>query len=281
MMRKYVIVNSFSSERFTGNPVAVFFDCDDLNDNCMQQIAAELKLSETTFIRKASRDGDVNVKIFTPVNELAFAGHPLLGTALALANITNRFSIKIETLKGTFQFLIEPKKKFPFTANIQMEQPNPDITPYTHQRALLEALGLAESTLPIDMYDVGPRHVFVGVKNTAALSSIRPDYKKLAEFPNMAALCFSPDENANWRLRMFSPAYGVTEDAATGSAAGPMALHLARYGLIQFGQRIHITQGVEMLRPSRMNAIANRQNEKFNLHAGGDAFQVASGEYFI
>lgn len=280
-MHNYTIINSFGFEPFTGNPVAVFFDCDDMSASCMQKIAAELKLSETTFVCSAKRDGDVNVKIFTPVNELGFAGHPLLGTALALATMSDLNKVNIETLKGNYRFYIEPTKGQPFTAYVQMEQPVPVITNYEYQQALLEALGLSESTLPIDMYDVGPRHVFVGVEDINALSQISPDYKKLARFKDMAALCFSPDEGGAWRLRMFSPAYGVTEDAATGSAAGPMALHLSRYGLSTIGQQVKITQGVEMGRPSHMYAVANMENNTPRLMAGGYAFQVATGQYFI
>ncbi|MCX4028191.1 PhzF family phenazine biosynthesis protein [Endozoicomonas sp. SM1973] len=280
-MHKYTIVNSFGCDPFTGNPVAVFFDCDDLNAKCMQQLAAELNLSETTFICLPQNGGDARVKIFTPVNQLGFAGHPLLGTAVALAKTRKCSKIKIETLKGTFQFSVEPVKESPFTAHVEMEQPTPVISSYEYQQALLEALGIAKSTLPVDMYDVGPRHVFVGVESISVLSKISPDLKKLSVFKNMAALCFSPDDAGGWRLRMFSPAYGVAEDAATGSAAGPLALHLCRYGFAEFGENIKITQGVEMGRPSRMNAVACMEQNTPSIKAGGYGFQIATGEYFV
>lgn len=280
-MHRYFVVNSFGHEPFTGNPVAIFFDCDDLEVSCMQQLAAELHLSETTFICSPLKDGNSNVKIFTPVNQLSFAGHPLLGTALALAKETGLSKMKIETRKGTFQVSVEPVKESPFTAYVQMEQPSPILSSYEYKQELLEALGIKQSILPIDMYDVGPRHVFVGVENTAALSKISPDLKKLSAFKDMAALCFSPDGVDSWRLRMFSPAYGVTEDAATGSAAGPLALHLSRYNLSELGKKIKITQGVEMGRPSRMDAIAKMEKDTFCLQVGGYAFQIASGQYLI
>lgn len=280
-MHKYTIVNSFGAEPFRGNPVAVFFDCDDLDPSCMQKLAAELHLSETTFICSPVKGGDANVRIFTPVNELGFAGHPLLGTALALSAATGRSKMKIETLKGIFQFSVEPVKKNPFTAYVEMEQPEPVVSSYDDQQALLEALNVSKSLLPIDMYDVGPRHVFVGVENVEALSNINPDFKKLAYLKNMAALCFCPDGPNAWRLRMFSPAYGVTEDAATGSAAGPLALHLSRHGVISFGQKIKITQGVEMGRASIMDAVVHLNNKKPSLSAGGFGFQIAMGEYLI
>src|SRR4051812_45447925 len=100
-MQAYTVVNSFGLEPFTGNPVAVFFNSDKLDAERMQRIAAELKLSETAFLGAPRLDGHANVRIFTPVNELSFAGHPLLGTALAVARKTGLLELKFETKKGT------------------------------------------------------------------------------------------------------------------------------------------------------------------------------------
>jgi trans-2,3-dihydro-3-hydroxyanthranilate isomerase len=270
-MHEYTIINSFGEKLFSGNPVAVFFDCDDLNDEVRQKLAAELHLSETTFICSPKQGGDAQVKIFTPVNELGFAGHPLLGTALALFKKTHSPNLKIETQKGIFNFSVRQVKESPFTAYIQMEQPTPVISPCKYQKELL-----------VEMYDVGPRHVFVGVENIMTLSAIRPDLKKLSAFSDMAALCFCADDaGMGWRLRMFAPAYGVAEDAATGSAAGPLAMHLARYGLAGFDKEIEILQGVEMGRPSCMKGLIKIENEIPHLAAGGFAFQIAIGQYFI
>jgi trans-2,3-dihydro-3-hydroxyanthranilate isomerase len=280
-MHRYTVVNAFGQERFTGNPVAVFFACDDLDDGDMQSLAAELNLSETTFIRAPRKGGTVEVRIFTPVNELGFAGHPLLGTAVALAEERGLTEMKFETRKGTFRFAVERVKEQPFTAYVQMEQPSPIVSRYEREHELLEALGLDESTLPVEMYDVGPRHVFVGVKDVAALGDVRPDLKRLASHPDMAALCFCPDGASGWRMRMFSRAYGVNEDAATGSAAGPLALHLVRHGRAAFGDKIRITQGVEMGRASRMDATARMERDGPRLEAGGYGYRIAVGSYFI
>lgn len=280
-MHRYTVVNAFGQERFTGNPVAVFFACDDLDDGDMQSLAAELNLSETTFIRAPRRGGTAEVRIFTPVNELGFAGHPLLGTAVALAEERGLTEMKFETRKGTFRFAVERVKEQPFTAYVQMEQPSPVVSRYEREHELLEALGLDESTLPVEMYDVGPRHVFVGVKDVAALGDVRPDLKRLASHPDMAALCFCPDGASGWRMRMFSRAYGVNEDAATGSAAGPLALHLVRHGRAAFGDKIRITQGVEMGRASRMDATARMERDGPRLEAGGYGYRIAVGSYFI
>lgn len=281
-MHHYVIVNAFSDRVLAGNPVAVFFDCDDLEPEIMQRIAAEMRLSESTFVSRPRSGGDAHVRIFTPVNELGFAGHPLLGTALALSLRLQKTTLNIETAKGIFPFTLEDAKlrsDLP-VAHVDMLQPSPVIQPYTQAEALLLALGVSHSTLPIDLYDVGPRHVFVGIADMKTLESLNPDQRALAQHENMAAICFCRDGN-RWRLRMFSPAYGVVEDAATGSAAGPLALHLARHGASDYGQSLEIWQGVEMGHPSKMYGMAQRDAGAYRLYAGGHAIQVAQGTYTI
>ncbi|EPH1424378.1 PhzF family phenazine biosynthesis protein [Klebsiella aerogenes] len=281
-MHQYVIVNAFSDRVLAGNPVAVFFDCDDLEPETMQRIAAEMRLSESTFVSRPRHGGDAHVRIFTPVNELGFAGHPLLGTALALSLRLRKTILNIETAKGVFPFTLEDAKlrsDLP-VAHVDMLQPSPIIQPYAQAEALLLALGMTHSTLPIEQYDVGPRHVFVGVADMPMLASLNPDQRALAQHENMAALCFCRDGD-RWRLRMFSPAYGVVEDAATGSAAGPLALHLARHGWSDYGQSLEIWQGVEIGHPSKMYGMAQMDEGAYRLYAGGHAIQVAQGTYAI
>lgn len=285
---QYEVVDSFSRTPLAGNPVAAFFDCDDLDPPTMQALAAELHLSETTFVSRARRpnDADAAVRIFTPVNELAFAGHPLLGTALALAVRRGRGDLRLETAKGRFAFRVTElaAEDDIVSGHVEMEQPAADHRPYHRTDELLAALGLTASTLPVELYDVGPRHVFVGVPDEAGLAAVRPDLRALARHEDIAALCFSPGTAADgvWRMRMFSPAYGVAEDAATGSAAGPFALHLARHGVQPYGCRVRILQGVEMGRPSHMYGVAHRDPDgTVRLMAGGYAVRVAQGRYVV
>lgn len=281
-MHRYVIVNAFSDRVLAGNPVAVFFDCDDLEPEIMQCIAAEMRLSESTFVSHPRSGGDAHVRIFTPVNELGFAGHPLLGTALALSLRLKKNTLNIETAKGIFPFKLENVRlhsDLP-VAYVDMLQPSPVIQPYAQAEALILALGVSHSTLPIEQYDVGPRHVFVGITDRQTLATLKPDQRALAQHENMAALCFCRDGNY-WRLRMFSPAYGVVEDAATGSAAGPLALHLARHGWSDFDQQLEIWQGIEIGHPSKMYGMAHRDGNTYRLCVGGQAIQVAQGTYAI
>ncbi|MCX5335442.1 PhzF family phenazine biosynthesis protein [Streptomyces sp. NBC_00140] len=258
-MHTYVVVDAFAREPLTGNPVAVFFGADDLTAEQMQRIAREMNLSETTFVlRPREDDTDAHVRIFTPVNELPFAGHPLLGTAIALGARTDADRLRIETAMGVVPFALE--RADGKVVATSMRQPVPVWEPFDRTDELLEALGVHDSTLPVDIYRNGPRHVLVGFESVEALSKVDPDHRALARFPDMATNCYA-GEGSSWRNRMFSPAYGVVEDAATGSAAGPIAIHLARHGLIEYGQRIRITQGVEIGRPSPMGALVHGEGD--------------------
>lgn len=258
-MHTYVVVDAFARQPLTGNPVAVFFGSDDLTAEQMQSIAREMNLSETTFVLSPQQDGDAHVRIFTPVNELPFAGHPLLGTAIALGGRGDADRLRLETAMGVIPFELERADGKVVSA--RMRQPVPVWEPFDRAEELLEALGVSESTLPVEIYRNGPRHVLVGFESVEALSKVDPDHRALARFPDMATNCIA-GSGSSWRNRMFSPAYGVVEDAATGSAAGPIAIHLARHGLSSYGQHIEITQGVEIGRPSPMGALVHGEGDR-------------------
>ncbi|MEU7884932.1 PhzF family phenazine biosynthesis protein [Microbispora bryophytorum] len=273
--RPYVVVDAFTDTPLQGNPVAVFFEAEDLSDERMQRIAREMNLSEVTFVLPPRQGGDVRIRIFTPVNELPFAGHPLLGTAVALGEGRRTDRLRLETAMGVIAFDLERVNGRVVAA--EMEQPVPTWAEFDRAEELLAALGLTSSALPVVIYHNGPRHVFVGLESLAALSRVDPDQRALAAFPDMATNCFA-GSGSTWRSRMFSPAYGVAEDAATGSAAGPLAVHLARHGRIGFGQWIDIQQGVEMGRPSLMRARADGAAEHItSVRVGGSAVTVARG----
>lgn len=278
-MHHYVIVDVFTTVALQGNPLAVFPHAEDIPAGRMQLIAREMNLSETTFVLPAQADGDRRVRIFTPVNELPFAGHPILGTAAVLGVSTTLNQLRLETAAGTIPVDFQYRRDRTVTAS--MRQPIPVWEPYQRRGDLLDALGLESSTLPVDAYRNGPRHVYVGVDSEAALSRVQPDLRALATHPDMAAICFA-GSGKRWRIRMFSPAYGVAEDAATGSAAGPLAVHLARYGLVPFGKQIEILQGVEMGRPSRMFARAEGTGEELDtIEVEGSAVITARGTLLV
>ncbi|HEX2317139.1 MAG TPA: PhzF family phenazine biosynthesis isomerase [Thermomonospora sp.] len=278
MSHAYTVVDSFATTPLKGNPVAVFFDAGDLPAERMQRIAREMNLSEVTFLLPPERDADVRVRIFTPVNELPFAGHPLLGTAVALGVENKADRLRMETAMGVIPFELKYEDQAVF---VRMRQPTPTWEPYEHADALLDALGIASSVLPVEAYRNGPRHVFVGLPDVPALSALRPDHRALGAFPDMAVNCFA-GAGTEWRSRMFSPAYGVVEDAATGSAAGPLAVHLARHGLAGYRQDIEILQGVEIGRPSLMLAWADGSGDVVaSVEVGGHGVVVARGTLYV
>ncbi|MFH9177524.1 PhzF family phenazine biosynthesis protein [Streptomyces albogriseolus] len=280
-MYEYVVADVFTDVPLEGNPTAVFTDASGLSPGRMQQIARELHLSETVFVLPPENDGDVRVRIFTPVNELPFAGHPTLGTAVVLGESHEAEELRMETARGTVAFELE-RDDHGRTVGAEMRQPLPVWAPYDRADELLTALDLTGtgSTLPVEVYDNGPRHVFVGLDGVPALSALGPDQRVLATLPDMAANCFA-GSGTQWRLRMFSPAYGVVEDAATGSAAGAIAVHLARHGLVPFGEWIEIRQGVEMGRSSTMRARATGTPERIeSVQVAGAAVVVARGTLF-
>ncbi|MGH3871892.1 MAG: PhzF family phenazine biosynthesis protein [Pseudonocardiaceae bacterium] len=277
---EYVVADVFTDIPLEGNPVAVFLAAAGIPAEVMQRIAREMHLSETTFVLPAESDGDVRVRIFTPVNELPFAGHPTLGTAIVLGESTTTDRLHMETAMGTVPFVLD-RVDGGRIRSARMWQPVPTWEPYDRLEALLSGLGLVTSTLPVEIYRNGPRHAFVGLDDVAALSRLRPDQRILATLPDMAANCFA-GSGSHWRLRMFSPAYGVVEDAATGSAAGALAVHLARHGLIPFGQWIEIRQGVEIGRPSTMHAKAEGTSERIEaVEVAGAAVVVARGTLYM
>jgi trans-2,3-dihydro-3-hydroxyanthranilate isomerase len=273
---RYVVADAFTDIPLEGNPVAVFLDAPTISTERMQRIAGEMNLSETTFVLPARGRGDVRVRIFTPVNELPFAGHPILGTAIVLGESTSANGINIETAMGIVPIDFD-RAADGRIVSVRMRQPVPTWELYKETDELLVGLGLQTSILPVEIYRNGPRHAFIGLDTVDALSRVEPNQQALARLPDMAANCFA-GAGCHWRLRMFSPAYGVVEDAATGSAAGALAVHLARHGLISFGQEIEIMQGVEIGRPSRMRAKLEGTPERIkSIEVAGSAVVVARG----
>lgn len=278
-MREYVVADVFTDMPLQGNPVAVFLDGAGLSTETMQRAARELNLSETVFLEPGDDDAHARCRIFTPLKELPFAGHPVLGTAFVLARHRGIDTVRLLTGAGMVAVAMSRREGVPVFG--EMEQPLPAWEPFERSDALLAALGVAESQLPVDVYDNGPRHVFVALDDAVAVAELRPDLGALLDVGDVGVSCFAVlDGGQRVKTRMFGPAMGVAEDPATGSAAGPLAVHLARHGRIAFGQKIEIRQGEEIGRPSILRAVAEGSAETVTRVAvGGGAVIVARGEY--
>jgi trans-2,3-dihydro-3-hydroxyanthranilate isomerase len=159
-----------------------------------------------------------------------------------------------------------------------MRQPIPTWEPYEQADRLLTALGVESSGLPVEAYRNGPQHVYVELASEQAVVSLQPDMAALAGLPGIGVGCFA-GAGGCWKSRYFAPALGVAEDPATGSAAGPLAVHLARHGRIGFGQEIQISQGAEIGRPSRLYARAAGAPDRIDsVEVAGAAVIIARGE---
>ena len=275
---RYVVADVFTDTPLAGNPVAVFTDARGLEADEMQRLALELNLSESVFVLPAESGGHARIRIFTPTVEMPFAGHPTLGTAFVLAAPMQLPEIRLETGKGIVPVVLE--REGPRIVFGRMTQPVPTWEEYEATEALLRAVGVESSGLPVELYDNGARHVYVELGSEDDVAGLRPDLGALLDLPAVLGInCFA-GSGSQWKTRMFAPSGGVAEDPATGSAAGPLAVHLARHGRIAFGDEIEITQGVEINRPSKLFAVAHGYGDAIEqVEVGGSAVTVAHGEF--
>ena len=275
--RRYIVADVFTDTPLQGNQLAVFTDGRGLPPEQMQRAARELNLSETVFFLPSEHDGDLRIRIFTPASELPFAGHPVLGSAFLAAELLGTSAVRLETGAGLVP--VELRRQGEQVVSGRMEQPIPAWAPYEHPERLLAAVGVAGSGLPVEAYRNGPRHVFVALDSEAAVAGLRPDLAALADLGDIGVSCFAGG-GARWKTRMFAPGLGVSEDPATGSAAGPLAIHLARHGRTGFGEEIEIRQGAEIGRPSVLYARVDGSPQRIErVLVGGSAVVVARGEY--
>jgi len=275
---RYVVCDVFTDVPLAGNQLAVFTDARDLDPMTMQALAREMNFSETVFVLPASNaEADVRIRIFTPGLELPFAGHPTLGAAFVLGGPLSKIVIRLETGAGVIP--VELEREGPRIVFGLMEQPIPRFEQVADPAPIFAALGVEGSGLPVERYDLGPGHVYVELGSPEEVAALEPDIAALARATPDGTNCFARDGDG-WKTRMFAPNHGVVEDPATGSAAGPLAFHLARHGRIAFGERIRISQGAELNRPSTLYAEAYGTADKpERIAVGGSAVTVARGQF--
>jgi trans-2,3-dihydro-3-hydroxyanthranilate isomerase len=274
---RYVVCDVFTDRPLEGNQLAVFTDARSIPEELLQPLARELNYSETVFVYPAAGEGTVRIRIFTPTVEVPFAGHPTLGTAFVLGSSLQLDEIRLETGAGTIPVRLERDgSRIVFG---RMDQPIPTWEAYGGEAELLDALGVKRSQLPVLIYDNGLRHVFVCLGSKEEVAALEPDFARLHLPAVLGVNCFA-GEGRSWKTRMFAPGDGVPEDPATGSAAGPLALHVALHGLAAFGDEIEISQGAEVGRPSTLHARVEGSPARIErVEVGGSAVLVARGEF--
>jgi trans-2,3-dihydro-3-hydroxyanthranilate isomerase len=272
----YVIADVFTDAPLEGNQLAVFLDATGLDAARMQRTARELNLSETVFVL-AIEGAEAEIRIFTPTAELPFAGHPVLGTAFVLGELTDAPTVQLKTGVGAVPVALRRDGgRITFG---EMEQPIPVLEPFERAPELLDVLGVKRAVLPVEAYRNGPVHVYVALGDEDEVAALSPDLGRLGRMGAFGVSCFASSGD-EVKTRMFGPGLGVAEDPATGSAAGPLAVHVARHGRIGFGRRIRIRQGEEIARPSVLYAAVEGDAERIErVVVGGSAVIVARGEY--
>jgi trans-2,3-dihydro-3-hydroxyanthranilate isomerase len=277
---RYVVCDVFTDTPLTGNQLAVFTDARDLDPLTMQSLAREMSFSESVFVLPPSTsDADVRIRIFTPASELPFAGHPTLGAAFVLAGPLSKIVLRLETGAGVVP--VELERDGPEIVFGRMEQPIPAWSTVPNADEILSAVGVERSELPVERYDLGPGHAFVALSSPEQVAALSPDLGALGRATGDGVSCFARD-GRRIKTRMFAPSHGIAEDPATGSAAGPLALHLSRHGWAQFGEEIEISQGAEIGRPSTLYAQADgRADDIERVRVGGSAVLVARGEFSL
>ncbi|MGG5822670.1 PhzF family phenazine biosynthesis protein [Falsiroseomonas sp. HW251] len=286
---RFVTLDVFTDTRFGGNPLAVFPDARGLSDAEMQSLAAEFNLSETTFVLPPEDPANTaRVRIFAPKVELPFAGHPNVGTGFVLATERGGDTLRFEELAGLVEIRIARDAAGAVTeAIIAAPQPLTLAEEFTPVQ-LAACAGLepwevvTENHRPVRA-SVGNPFVLMEV-TPAALTRAAPDsaaFRQVAQaipaLASRAAIYLYARDGAGVRARMFSPALGVGEDPATGSAAAPLAALLLHLSGAEEGAW-DILQGVEMGRPSVLRTTARRTPGGIRATVGGGCVPVLEGE---
>ena len=299
---RFYIVDAFTEELFGGNPAGVVLlekDAGLPDDNIMLKIAAELRYSETAFIRPLS-DGALQIRYFTPVAEVDFCGHATIGSFAALLKpgvVKRNACYSIHTLSGELK--IELSDDF-----IMMEMPAPKLIKNTFTSSeineLYQSLGIEREPVGItlngantvnllpQLISAGFPDIFIPVKNRQTLAAIAPDFKTLSDLSEKhgaggihAFTLDSPDAEVIAYTRNFAPLFGIDEEAATGTASGGLAYYLYSHGMAFDGHDSCFLQGETMERPSKIFVSIKASPESVEIKVGGKGAILAEGEIFI
>jgi trans-2,3-dihydro-3-hydroxyanthranilate isomerase len=270
--KKFVIADVFTEQRFGGNQLAVFTDATGLDTATMQDIAREMHFSETTFLLPPERGGDFRLRIFTPEVELPFAGHPLVGTGFVIVSEQMKqwsspfTSVMLEARVGPI--LVEVRTEYDVAGHTTMTQPLPIVKGaladvHSLAKALsIDASEIERTGLPVEAIYNGLTVMIVPIDSRKAIEAIKVDANALAEISKQmgaeTVLTFTRETvgpASTVHCRVFAPAAGVIEDAATGSANGPLGYYLVRHRVVDVKAVTQILseQGFEMKRPSLLH----------------------------
>lgn len=292
MKKECIFIDVFADIPYSGNQLAVFPDADGLNTEQMQKLANEINYSETTFIfNSGDPEADFEIRIFTIKFELPFAGHPVLGTGYSIMNIFDIWPEKKNILKLKTKVGIIPLEKR--NGIIWMTQKEPEFfSQYTDKKEIADLVNLSlediSDNLPIEEVSTGINMLIIPVKNLFAIQRANGHVNNLNKFfrnkDSLAPYLFTletMDASAKVHTRFFAPHLGVTEDAATGAAAGPLTAYLLKYDVLGRCFEIQNEQGIEMGRPSKILMKGEIKDNKYTIKTGGACAYVGRGEFTI
>jgi trans-2,3-dihydro-3-hydroxyanthranilate isomerase len=291
----------FTNLPFGGNPVAVIPDAQGLTDQELQQIAREMNLSETVFVFPPTEEiATAKIRIFTPTQEIPFAGHPVIGAFYVLGKVNRLplhepvtrlvhecniglFPVELHVRKGQIHRVVMSQPKPEFIGSIDAIEDLYDIA---------KALGLSKSfitgaKLPIQVVSTGLPVIIVPVRSLTAVKSIVPDSAVINELCErhgangiMVFTTITVEELSTVHTRMFASPIGVTEDPATGSASGALGAYLVRHGVVEVRPITEIIaeQGYEMDRPSLIHIEVESDDDAIQtVKVGGQVVMIIEG----
>jgi len=291
MKLNYLMLDVFTRERLKGNQLAVVCKADGLLDGEMQAIAREFNISETVFIlRPQAERNTANIRIFTPLAELPFAGHPTVGAAVVLGLQNKVSAVRLEEKVGLITALFEKTDKRSGEARFALPRLPSRIAPLTDTLGMAQALGIDVEDIGCDVYEPAvfsagvPFHL-VPVRDASVLRRIQVNagiWNSVFSHQHQSAYVFTltPEERDNdLAARMFGMGMGIGEDPGTGSAAAALIGLLSEHANLANGQADFVLrQGHEMGRPCRITIQLKKDGDVL-VHGGigGHAVIVAEG----
>ena len=285
MSLTFYIVDVFAEERYAGNQLAVVRGGADLPDETLQTIALEMNYSETTFVlSEEESEGGYDVRIFTPGDELPFAGHPTLGTAYVIQHEILASPVESITLN-----LKAGGIAVTFGEVLWMRQLPPTYGATLDTARVARSLNLETADLddhyPVQEVSTGLPALIVPLRDLDALRRCKVDWERYTEVAgsgkNLYVFCPESHDNGPGDLsaRMFANDLGVPEDPATGSAAGCLAAYLLEHSYLGTDSvDVRVEQGYEIGRPSLLYLQAARDGDEIKVDVGGKVQMVARGE---
>ena len=282
---KFYIVDVFAEEKYSGNQLAVVRGGAGLPDESLQKIALEMNYSETTFVlSEEESEGSYDIRIFTPSDEMPFAGHPTLGTAYVIQHEILASPVERITLK-----LKAGEIPVTFGEVLWMRQLPPTFGAILDSALFARTLNLETADLddrsPVQEVSTGLPALIVPLRDLDALRRCKVDWERYAEVADpgkiLYAFCQEPHDDGPGDLsaRMFANDLGVPEDPATGSAAGCLAAYLLEHGYLgTYYVDTRVEQGYEIDRPSLLYLRASRDGDEIRVDVGGKVQMVARGE---